>query len=845
MNNLPKLVLRFPLWWYQFSPQLYFRLARNLILELDRQLAVSLMFRLWLTPLFGDPNLVGHLIAVVFRTSRIVVGLLIIIGAELFLLVSFLTWLTLPFLMLSGVFWFIPFFMLVVFALYLNHYANRPEKLLKDELDLTEEPRFFLRPTLSSFILEAADELDLLGKILNRPVPKRLLLKLGFTSAEEFIREAGTRVEKIKNIPIDVLLKEAQAIAWSLKDKKISSAHLLLIMLKKMDFKFDDLLEVLVWSNEQYEREHPPAVWDEEYTMNGLGGFNRSWTGRVTYNLDRFGRDLTREAQMGLLPPLIGKKEALVEAVRVLERRSKNHVLLVGAPGCGKTTLVYGIAVEIVKGTSSPGLADKRLVMIDLSKLQAGAKTAGELQERIHDVLDDIERSGNVILFIDEIHNAVAGGGGSETSVIFGAFVQRMEAGKFQVIGATSWDSYRKYVEPNTAFARLFERVEIAEATSQETLKILEYISGQLESSEKVVVTLPAARAAIDLSRRYIYDRVLPDKAVDLLEEGVSMVTRLKRVPPLVLKADLERLISQKTNIPITPADAQESASLLNLEEKIHSRLINQSEAVTAVADAIRRSRVGLRDEKRPITSLLFVGPTGVGKTETAKALAEVFYGSEERMVRFDMSEFQADSSVENLISKLTDAIFHKPFSLVLFDEVEKASQRILDIFLQVVDDGRLTDSTGRLASFANCILVFTSNAGTSFIFDNLRAGRGIDEFKKDLFKRLETNFRVEFLNRFDGIIVFKPLTGEQIEMITRLKLKKIAADMEKQGYKIGFSEGVIRKLAELGYDVALGARPLRRLIQDKVEASLAKKILAGEIKKEEIFKVEENILIF
>lgn len=844
MKNLPKLVLRFPIWWYLDVPRWFLRTALNLVIYLDRQLAVSLMIRLWLTPLFGDPNLIGHAIALVFRTIRIVLGLVVVILVEALFLSLFLAWLALPFLLLTRFFWLPLVFVPALFVSYLNFYADLPARLLLSEADLSLDPFLFMRPSLRSVVVGNGEVgLELLGKLLSRRVPEKFLLKLGFVSVAEFLKAMGAKAEKIKNMPLSLLLKEAQSQAWELKSQKISSIHLILAFLKRMDFKFEDFAEVSVWNNEEYDREHPPAFWQSRYRTSGLGGFNRSWTGRVTYNLDRYSRDLTRQAQAGLLPPLIGKEKPLQEAVRILQKRSKNHLLLVGAPGCGKTTLVYGLAQEIVKGTANPALADKRLVMLDLSKMQAGAKTTGELQERIHAVLDDIESSGNIILFIDEIHNAVVGGGGTETSVIFGAFVQRIEAGRFQIIGSTSWENYRKYIEPNTAFMRLFERVEISEAENLETLKILEYVSRDLELTDKVVVTLPALRETIELSRRYIYDRVLPDKAVDLLEETSSAVQNSGRQPALVLKGDVQRLVSEKTNVPISEADEAESVKLLNLEERIHARLVNQSEAVTAVADAIRRARTGLRDEKRPITSLLFVGPTGVGKTETAKALAEVFYGSEERMIRFDMSEFQTEASVESLIAKLTDAVFHKPFSLILFDEAEKANPRILDIFLQVVDDARLTDAAGHTISLANCLLTFTSNAGTNFIYESLRQGRAIEDFKKELLKKLEESFRIEFLNRFDGIIVYKPLTPEQTEMIARFKLKKITAEMEKKEYKINFSEELVKKVAEFGYDAALGARPMRRLIQDKVEATLAKKILSGEIKKGESFVVNESFL--
>lgn len=844
MDSLPRLILAFPFWWYVDGSRFFLRLSKNLVLFLDRQLVVSLMFRLWGQPLFGDLNLVGRTIGFIFRSLRIIYGLLAMLSVELFLLLGFGLWLFWPLLLLTNFFGLVATVVAAILIFYLKVHCDQAPQKIGEVAGHNLDAGQFMKPSLAKLLSQNQRPRELLSALIKRKVPRQVLGRLGFATEAEFLAALGDKTHVLTGVPLTDLLRQSLQIAIELKHEHVASVHLLLAFLRFLKFKETEALEILSWSNREYDRRHPPQVWDKNYAAEGLGGFNRSWTGRVTPALDRFSRDLTRAAQAGLLPPLIGKEKALLETIRVLERTSKSNVILVGDPGCGKTTLVFGLAQEIVRGTAKASLSDKRLVMLDLSKITAGAKTGGEVQGRMEEVLDDVLGSGNIILFVDEIHNAVTAGGDINTAIIFSTLEPKIGQG-FQLIGATSWENYRKYIEPNQAFARLFERVEMAEAGFDESLKILEYLSIWLEAKNKVLITLAALQACIELSRKYIYERVLPDKAVDLLEEVVADVVLQNRSFVLIRPEDVQRIVSEKTQIPVALATSgsSESKNLLNLEAKLHERLIDQGEAVTAVADAIRRARTGLREERRPITSLLFVGPTGVGKTETAKTLAATFYGSEERLIRFDMSEFQAESSVDSLVAKLSDAVRHHPFSLVLFDEIEKASSRLLDIFLQVVDDGRLTDVLGHTVTFANCVLIFTSNAGTSFIFSELRAGRNIDAFKNDLFKKLEGSFRIELLNRFDGIVVYKPLLSEHVEMIARLKLKKIAQEMLGREYQISFSEGLIKRLAIEGYDVALGARPMRRLIQDRIESSLAKMILSGGIKKGEPLVLEESVL--
>lgn len=842
MPNLVTIVLKFPYWWYYEVPRWFLKISNRVFTFLDRKFAVVLMLRLWFTPLFGDPNVVGRVIGFIFRSIRIITGSILIFLSELALLFYFLLWLATPFLLFSKIGLVSAFLLSSWFVIYLLQRRENATKEIGSDIKSGDRSRDFMSSKSKSLISTLSDTTVIFDTLLKDKSVTQLVLRLGFTIRSEFIAELGAKRDKLKFYPLSDMLNESLQIAHTLKAKFIEPHHLFLSLLKKCGYRFEEGCEIISWQGRNIAWHSVPMIWESSYAIEGLSGFNRSWTGRVTPNMNKFGVDLTREAQAGRLPILVGKKKPLAEIIRVLEKSSKNNVIIVGQPGCGKTSLVFGIAGEIISGTRSRALMDRRLFSLEIGKLIAGAATSGDLQERMVSIIKDIEDSGNIILFIDEIQNAVSAGGGVDTSLVFSALEPHLTGKRLQIIGATSWKNYRRYIEPNEAFARLFEIVEVPEANFSETLEVLELISFDLEKKYRVLISFPALKSSVELSAKYIFDRVLPDKAVDLLEETVAEVSKNSR-GGIVLSSNVESLISEKTNIPVTKVTQGESQSLLNLENKMHERLIDQEEAVSAIANSIRRARVGLRDESRPIVSLLFVGPTGVGKTETAKTLAETFFGREGLMIRFDMSEYQNQDTVAALIDKLTDGVRRSPFSLVLFDEVEKAHPKILDIFLQVLEDGRLTDANGMTVSFSNSIIVFTSNAGTSTIFTKLREGLSINDFKKDLLKELEESFRIELLNRFDGVIIFKPLTPEHVEMITRLKLNKVAAEMEKNDIKLSFSEGLVKKLSIDGFDPALGARPLRRLIQDKIESTLAKKILKGELKRDELFVLDESLL--
>lgn len=859
MNSLPHPLLQFPCFWYIGVPRRFFLFLRNLTIYLDQTTTATLMLRLLLTPLFGDETVIGYLLAFIFRILRGLGGLLLIIVTDLALLAFFLAWLLLPVFI---VWQFGVFGLIVLGILWLGYGIARweqPRKVIAGPLAEGDQPEEYTTPEVEQMLeLAQGSSRELLTQVLDGRSARQVLGRLGYDK-KALLQAGEDKWGQLGGVLPEEAFRVAYEVALELGSKHIHTQHLLLALLRQVDFQAQDTKGAVEWLRKEGQWRHPPALWDERYQPGPLGGFNRSWTGRATPTLDRYSWDLTAAAQKGQLPGLIGKDKPLREALRILEKSGRQNVILVGDPGCGKTSLVYGMANAVIRGTEYRGLQDRRIVSLDIGKLSAGAKTGGELQERLVGLVEELEGSRNVILFIDEIHNAVAAGGGVDTSLIFSTLEPHLSAGRFQVIGATSWNNYRKYIEPNEAFARLFELVEIPEASPQETLEVLEWVGLDLERERGVTLSYPALKATVELSKSFIHDRVLPDKAVGVLEEVVSAVAR-ERPGEAVLVTDVEQVISEKAKMPVGKIQEGESEVLLKLEEKMHERLIGQDAAVKAAADAIRRARVGLREGDRPIASLLFVGPTGVGKTEMAKTLAEAFFGDEKRMVRVDMSEYQEAGSVNRLIGapappaggwgqaaepgQLTDAVRRNPYSLLLLDEMEKAHPRILDIFLQVLEDGRLTDAAGHTVDFTNVLLIFTSNAGSSLIYEGLRQGQEIDALTDDLRRELEKAFRIEFLNRFDGIIIFKPLTQPQVEKIARMKLARLTKLLRKdKKVEVTFSEGLIKRLAREGYDPALGARPLRRLIQDRLESPLAMKILQGEIKEGGQVEVGEEIL--
>ena len=660
-------------------------------------------------------------------------------------------------------------------------------------------------------------------------------------------------------------------------------------------------------------------------SSNNSNGGKRRGSYNQTPTLNQFGQDLTKKAEEGKLDPVIGRKQEIERVIEILSRRTKNNPCLIGEPGVGKTAAVEGLAQKIASGDVPEILKDKRVVTLDISGMVAGSKYRGDFEERIKKALNEVKKAGDVILFIDEIHTIV-GAGAAEGAIDAANILKPLLArGEIQLVGATTLNEYRKFIEKDAALERRFSPVTVNEPSEKDTIQILKGIRDKYEAHHNVKITDEAIEAAVKLSIRYANDRFLPDKAIDLIDEASSRARLKTYTEPDSLKElqeeiektknekeeavlnqkfekaaelrDTEKALRDKfekeqskwkskntksivtiteeniaevianwTGIPAKKITEDENEKLKNLEKELHKRVIGQNEAVEAVSKAIRRGRVGLKDPNRPIGSFLFLGPTGVGKTELSKALAEVLFGDENAMIRLDMSEFMEPHSVSKLIGappgyvgfddggQLTEKIRRKPYSVVLFDEIEKAHPDVMNMLLQILEDGRLTDSQGRTVNFKNTVIIMTSNLGARLITDRKQLGfankegeadskKEYEEIKKEVMAELKKELRPEFINRIDEIIVFHKLNDNDINQIIDIMLKEVINRLKEQKYDVEFEPDVKEMIAKEGIDKNFGARPLRRTIQNLVEDKLAEKILDGKLVKGKVNKITKKQL--
>ena len=644
-------------------------------------------------------------------------------------------------------------------------------------------------------------------------------------------------------------VEQAAQEARQLQQGYIGTEHLLLGLLRQNDCgAAASLREAGADLNEIYT--------DIMAVFGNPSSNNRSQTGTArstlrradTKMLDQYSRDLTELAAAGRIDPVVGRGNEIRRAIQILSRRSKNNPVLVGEPGVGKTAVAEGLALCVSRGQAPAELRDKRIVSLDIPALLAGTKYRGDFEERVKSVLRDVKRAGDVILFIDELHTII--GAGSAEGAIDAANILKpaLGRGEVQIIGATTPEEYRRHIEKDAALERRFQPVKVTEPGREQTMEMLRSLRPALEKHHGVSLDEEALTAAYELSVRYINDRFLPDKAIDLLDEAAAAV-HVEGERRQVTAADVAQVVSLWTEIPLRSLDESESQRLQGLEEQLKQRIIGQDEAVGAVARAIRRSRVGLKDPRRPVGSFLFLGPTGVGKTELCRALAATVYGDENAMIRLDMSEYMEKHSVSRLIGsppgyvgyedggQLTEKVRRKPWSVVLFDEIEKAHEDVWSILLQIMDDGHLTDATGRRVDFSNTVIVMTSNIGAKTITENRPALGFADSGRRDeedmnqkVMAELRATFRPEFLNRVDETIVFHRLSDEHLCAITQTLLEQVKQRFHALGITLLVPEDTARWLARQGRDDKFGARPLRRTVQHCIEDAAAEQLLEGKI---------------
>lgn len=695
----------------------------------------------------------------------------------------------------------------------------------------------------------------------------------------------------------------------------IGTEHLLLAIMKEDDCVAVRIIADLNVEISKIYNEIAKVINEEESDKDipkDISNIRGSFA--TTTVLNQFGEDMTLRAEEGKYDNIIGREDEIERIIQILSRRTKNNPCLIGEPGVGKTAIVEGLAERIINGEVPENLKSKRIVSMDISGMVAGAKYRGDFEERIKKALNEVKKAGDVILFIDEIHTIV-GAGAAEGAIDAANILKPLLArGEIQLIGATTIDEYRKYIEKDSALERRFSPVDVGEPTENETIEIIKGIRDKYEAHHNVKITDEAITSAVKLSVRYITDRFLPDKAIDLIDEAASQVRMKIFTEPEEIKIleekieiiskekeeaiynqefekaaqlrDIEKqtkeklekeinkwkktkskdvieigeeniaeIISKWTGVPVQKLTADENEKLTHLEEKLHERVIGQNEAVEAVAKAIRRGRVGLKDPKRPIGSFLFLGPTGVGKTELSKALAEILFENEKAIIRLDMSEYMESHSVSKIIGsppgyigfesggQLTEKVRRRPYSVVLFDEIEKAHPDVMNLLLQILEDGKLTDSQGREVNFKNTVIIMTSNLGARHITDKKLLGfnkkedfeeerKEYEEIKKEVIKELKHELRPEFINRIDEIIVFHKLNNEDIKKITEIMLKKVEERLKSQKYIVEIDSEIVKKILEQGFDNNFGARPLRRTIQNLVEDRISEEILAGNLKK-------------
>lgn len=835
-----KLPWNFFFWWVIKAPHKILKMGKVIVATTNNAISFTTNIRLLFVPMFGLTNFTGRLVSFLTRVIMIFAGLVVMIFLIIACLISPIIWVLIPYIIYtnSGIPYVFLFFILLYLVFVLKN-LNTP-KIRVSEVTSDKEKILSFRPK-AKYSVEKYTGTNLIEILFSNKDIKKLLQKAELEGDKLF--------EKIVKQPLP---QKTEVIDYSFQMAKENNSryveieHLFLSLIentpniKTILSIFGSDLEIIkgttFWIVEEREKLSKKYMWQDDFVTPLMGGIGKGMLGRVTPNLDSVSVDITKQVKAGGVQDIVGREEEIKKISEILDG-DKNDILIVGEPGVGKTSIIKGVAYKIMNGTEYKTLKNKRVVNLEIGSLLSESKESGNIADKITKILKEIEISGDIILFIDEMQNIVTGMGEKEgnESTILSMLENHISKPRIRIIGAVSMENYRKYIEPNEAVSRLFQIIKIDETSKEQTIKILKSISNKYEKQHGILITYPALISCIELSEKLIGNRVLPDKAIDILERASTSVKNSTRI---LNSEAISEEISKMTDIPVTEIGKDEADKLLNIGEKMKSKVIGQDHAIDKIKIALQRSRTRMRDETKPIASFLFVGMTGVGKTETAKALAENYFGDEKRMIRLDMSEYQQIDSINRIIGSpdgnssgtLTEKVRDKPFSLILIDEIEKAHPNIILTFLQMLDEGRLTDTTGNEVDFTNTIIIATSNVGTKTIQDMHQQGKNYEEIQNATLLEVRNKFAPELLNRFTSIIVFNPLTKDNLRDITKLMLERVKTMAKEKGIEIDFKPELIEELIKKGYSPEWGARPLARVIEDSVESYIALKLLKKEI---------------
>jgi len=840
--KLPIELLSFAKWLVIKIPKKIITLGYRFLVVANNEFGFSLNLGLLFTPIFGDYTIIGRLIGFTFRVIQVISGIAIMLVIVLFVTITPILYLLTPIVLtILEPLLIIPT-LIGMYIFWKSQKSNLGQKKLNEvqENNLLEA----FRPKARAFYeICSVDLIEGLEKFQEDPDISYIFKKLEATNNKNNV---FSKLMESPSFNKNEYLKSIIEIAKNQKTTYVEHEQVFLstltqipkvnVILQTFGTSLEEVEGSIKWTLAERQKLDKLYIWQDDYELPKIAGVGRTMTGRVTPDLDRISEDFTKQAKKTYNRRYVAHKPEMDKVADILSG-SKGNVLIIGEPGSGKTSIVRNLAFGITRGTEYQGLKFKRIVNIETGKLMSGAKNSGELTQKLRKAMEDVEKSGDIIIFIDEIHNIVSGvsNEASEVSSVFSVLESYLNSNKTQFIGATSVQNYRKYIEPNGSFARLFQIVEIPPSTKEETLEVIKVIAAEKEKETKNFISYPALTKIIELSGRLIQERVFPDKAIDILIRALSYSGKAG----IVDKNLISKVVSEVTKIPVENITEEESTKLLHIEDELKKRVIGQDIALNLISKALKRARMGIRNENKPIASFLFVGTTGVGKTETAKALAKTYFGDAKKMIRLDMSEYQQIDSINKLIGNpegtmkgiLTESVRTNPFTLILLDEIEKAYSTVLLAFLQVLDDARLTDTSGRVIDFSNTIIIATSNVGTRVIQEVSERNGTFEEMSEKAMIEVRNKYAPEFLNRFNSIIVYKPLTKDSVASICNLLLSNVVSIAKSKGITLTFKQELIEKLIEKGFSPEWGARPLTRVIEDTVETYIASKLISKELK--------------